>query len=38
MGLPTLVITCKGGGISFRQTGVVEASRIERELEQAKSC
>jgi peroxiredoxin len=38
MGLPTLVITCKGGPISFRQTGVVTAGQLERELVQAQSC
>jgi peroxiredoxin len=38
MGLPTLVITCKGGSISFRQTGVVTAGQLERELAEAQSC
>ena len=38
MGLPTTVITCKSGPISFRQTGIVDPSRLEREVAKAQSC
>lgn len=39
LGLPTLVITCKSGGaISFRQTGIVDRTRLERELAEAQTC
>lgn len=32
LGLPTMVITDREGKIAFRQTGIVTADRIEREL------
>jgi peroxiredoxin len=38
LGLPTLVITCKSGAISFRQTGIVEGKRLDREIDEAQSC
>ena len=38
IGLPTTVITCKSGPISFRQTGIVDAGRLEREVSKAQSC
>jgi peroxiredoxin len=38
IGLPTTVITCKSGPISFRQTGIVDSGRLEREVAKAQSC
>jgi len=35
LGLPTIVITDRGGRISFRQTGIVDPARLEREIEKA---
>ena len=35
LGLPTIVITDRDGRISFRQTGIVDPARLEREIEKA---
>lgn len=38
LGLPTLMITCRSGAISFRQTGIVDGKRLAREIAEAQSC